>query len=128
MESTKIFIGQFRPTEEENIFTIGFTHYCPFDAEYGLKKTEEELLQEGILINKEDIPKEENREGYRSELFYDKKNNKLVYKYFEVQEEDLLHPESLEQKETRELKQKMEEQEQAILELASMITGGNTNA
>lgn len=124
MEPNKIFISQFRPTEDENIFTIGFTHYCPFDEKHGLKKAEEELLQEGILINKEDVPEAENREGYKAELFYDKRNNKLMYKYFEIKEDDSLHHESLEQKEFRELKQKMEEQEQAILELTSMVMGG----
>ncbi|GAA0115751.1 hypothetical protein [Clostridium senegalense] len=92
MEPNKIFISQFRPTEDENIFTIGFTHYCPFDEKHGLN--------------------------------YDKRNNKLMYKYFEIKEDDLLHHESLEQKEFRELKQKMEEQEQAILELTSMVMGG----
>ncbi|WP_010292184.1 hypothetical protein [Clostridium senegalense] len=128
MNSNKIFISQFKSTDEENIFIIGFTHYCPFHEEDGLNKTEEELLQEGVLINKEDVPEPENREGYRAELLYDKRNNNLVYKYFEINEKDLLHPESVEQKEIRELRQKIEEQEQAILELTSMITGGNANA
>lgn len=57
-------------------------HYMPFDEKYGLGKTEEELLQDGILV--EDIPEPEQISGKTpvlkyngAELYYDYESRPL---------------------------------------------------
>lgn len=59
---------------------VVMSHHKPFDVEYGLGKTKEELLETGYLV--EEIPTFEEREGYRQTLFYD--GNEFYVEYTEV--------------------------------------------
>lgn len=56
-------------------------HFMPFDEKYGLGKTEEELQQEGILV--EFIPEPEIVVGKSARLRYDGTN--LVYEYTDIE-------------------------------------------
>lgn len=55
-------------------------HFMAFDEVNGLHKTEEELLQEGYLVDS--IPALEEQEGKRAILKYDGTN--LYYEYVDV--------------------------------------------
>lgn len=57
-------------------------HYQPFDPVYGLGKTEEELLKEGILVDS--VPEPEYIEGKASVLKYDQAEGKLYYEYEDI--------------------------------------------
>lgn len=59
---------------------VGLIHYQPFDSEKGLRKTEEELLQAGILV--EALPEPEQIIGKSAALRYDGTN--LYYEYVDV--------------------------------------------
>lgn len=60
--------------------SVGYVHYMPFDENYGLQKTREELEQSGILVElpSEELPKVE---GMKCELFYNATTNELFYDY-----------------------------------------------
>jgi hypothetical protein len=90
-------------------------HYQPFDPVYGLGKSEEELLQEGILV--ESVPEPEFIEGKVPVLKYDPTNKELYYEYEDVPptKEELL------EKEIEQLKQQLQLTQQALDEL---ILGG----
>lgn len=118
-----IYLSDFINTEDINIVKPCFVHYCPFDKLNGLNKTKEELEKDGILVDF--IPEIKHKDGYFNELHYDKISKQLFYKEFE--KEESINELTEEQKKIKELENKMKEQEQAILELTSMITGGNTN-
>lgn len=53
-------------------------HYMPFDKEYGLGKTKEELESEGVLMSS--IPEPENRQGKSAILKYSQASG-LYYEY-----------------------------------------------
>lgn len=80
---------------------INVIHYMPFDDKYGLGKTEEELLQEGILINS--IPEPEQVEGKVPILKYN--GTDLYYEYVDAPVDEMTA-----------LKNKIESQEQALAE------------
>ena len=61
---------------------IELIHYMPFDKEHGFGKTEQELLQEGHLVD--EIPEPENREGYIAKPCWDDINKKIYYEYIEA--------------------------------------------
>ena len=61
---------------------VTFVHYMPFDEKEGLNKTEEELLEEGVLI--ESIPNPEQVEGKGSEMKYDPESKSVYYEYFDL--------------------------------------------
>jgi hypothetical protein len=90
-------------------------HYQPFDPVYGLGKSKEELLQEGILV--ESIPQPEFIEGKVPILKYNKDTNTLYYEYEDVPptKEELL------EKEIEQLKQQLQLTQRALDEL---ILGG----
>jgi hypothetical protein len=90
-------------------------HYQPFDPVYGLKKSEEELRQEGILV--EIIPQPEFIEGKVPILKYNQTNNTLYYEYEDIPptKEELL------EKEIEQLRQQLQLTQQALDEL---ILGG----
>ena len=62
---------------------VVFTHFMPFDETYGLKKTEEELLQEGYLID--EIPEPEQQEGKIAEAHYTPEKG-YYYEYVDAPE------------------------------------------
>ncbi|WP_432408570.1 hypothetical protein [Wukongibacter sp. M2B1] len=66
---------------------VTFQHNMPFDAKHGLRKTQEQLEQEGILVNS--IPEPEQIEGKQAVLYYDETQG-LYYQYEDIKlKEDL---------------------------------------
>lgn len=63
---------------EQKNGTVTLTHYMPFDKTFGLGKTEEELLQTGILV--ESIPTPVEVTG-KSPILRIDGNNNLFYDY-----------------------------------------------
>ncbi len=55
---------------------VGFIHNFPFDKEYGLNKTQEELERIGVLI--ESLPIEE---GEVNGIYVDKNTKVVTYTY-----------------------------------------------
>lgn len=86
-------------------------HYQPFDPVYGLGKSEEELLQEGILV--ESIPDPEFIEGKLPVLKYNQTNNILYYEYEDIPPTK----EALLEKEIEQLKQQLQLTQQALDDL-----------
>lgn len=68
-----IFIG----LKNNDITTI---HHMPFDTRYGLGKTEEELQQEGLLV--EELPQAEEMPGKHAVLKYN--GTEIYYEYEDV--------------------------------------------
>lgn len=60
---------------------VVFTHFMPFDEKYGMKKTEEELLKEGYLID--EIPEPEQQEGKIAEAHYTPEKG-YYYEYVDI--------------------------------------------
>ena len=73
---SKIFIKY----DKNNVVT--YTHYKPFDSVYGLGKTEEELLKEGVLVDSYDEPN--HVEGKVVTTKYDKDNNNVYFEYIDT--------------------------------------------
>lgn len=116
--------------EDEKGLRIGYIHNMPFHPVYGLKKSEEELREEGILLD--DIPKPERVEGKIPVPYYNPETNTVYYEYVDRPLTPEEKAEQLEQAmiETSillaELEQKERLNEQAILELSMLLAeGGN---
>lgn len=62
---------------------VVYTHFMPFDEKDGLKKTEEELLQEGYLID--EIPEPDRQEGKIAEAHYTPEQG-YYYEYVDAPE------------------------------------------
>lgn len=76
-----IYAGEMKKVSE-GVYRVGLVHYMPFDEVNGLGKTQEQLQQEGILV--EALPEKEDREGYEAELMYN--GTSLYYEYVLNQE------------------------------------------
>lgn len=96
----------------ENGELTGYINYQPFHEKYGLGKTQEELLQSGILVDS--VPKPEQIEGKVPVLKYDGTN--LYYEYQDAPIDEMTA-----------LKRQVAEQEQAIMELTALLSGGGVN-
>jgi hypothetical protein len=83
---------------------VEYIHYMPFDSVNGMKKTEEELLQEGMLLDVS-IPEETVQAGKQALLHYNDTNS-FYYTYVD---RPLTPEEELEQ-----LKQQVVAQQSAI--------------
>lgn len=79
--SRKIYISDLREMVGDEIYRIGMIHYSPFHVDYGLGKSEEELLKTGYLVD--DIEAPNYKDGKRYELLFNKKENKIFYSYYE---------------------------------------------
>lgn len=97
---------------QDNKYSIGYTHHKPFDEVYGLNKSKEELLKDGVLI--ESIPSEEYKEGFYSELFYNPIENTCFYEYNKI-------PEKPKELTIEDLKSQLDAQDLAIAELTALI-------
>ncbi|PER25444.1 hypothetical protein [Bacillus cereus] len=73
-----IFI-KFKSKEDT---TIEFIHHAPYDPIYGLDKTEEELMEEGLLM--EELPVPELQPGKYGVLYYTDERG-LYYEYVDVE-------------------------------------------
>ena len=93
---------------------IGMTCYKPFDKKDGLGKTREELEQTGLVV--EALPTPETIDGKVANLKYNPTNKSLYFEYVDI----LPTPKT----EMELLQEKVALQEQSILELSMMVTGG----
>ncbi len=89
-------------------------HNCPMHPIWGLGKTEDELLKEGYFIDH--IPPADTLEGKCAVMMYNAETNNLYYEYIDA----LPTPKT----EIELLQEKVALQEQSILELSMMVTGG----
>ena len=97
-------------------YSVGYIHYMPFDSVNGLKKTQEELLEEGKLV---ELPsKLAEVEGKIQVMYYNPITNLCFWEYEDA-------PIS-EKTDIELLKIQVENSNQAITEL-SMIVGGMFN-
>ncbi|MGG7163799.1 hypothetical protein [Clostridium ihumii] len=109
-----IFLGDLQETQESNILKPCFIHYCPFDKDNGLNKTEKELKEDGILI--EYLPEAENKEGFYSEIRVNKETKEVFYIYNKIKKEgDLLTAEQLK---IKNLENRIELMQKALDELS----------
>lgn len=97
---TKISEGKYRPQ---------YINYVPFHEKHGLGKTQEELEQEGILVD--GIPEPQQIEGKSAILYCNPDTKELWYEYEDIP----LTPEEEQQK-------KIESLEQSIAELTMAMT------
>lgn len=109
-----IFLGSIEKITETK-YSIGFVHYMPFDNVHGLIKTEEELLQEGQLV---ELPQEpQPQEGKMPVMYYNPVEN---IAYYEMED---IPP----QPKTREelLQEQVDQLALTVLQLQSQIGGTN---
>jgi hypothetical protein len=93
---------------------VEFIHYKPFDPTYGLKKTQEELEQEGFFV--ESIP-EPNEEGRKIGILHANKETKELW--YEYVDRPLTPEEKLQliEQENQDLKNRIDLMQQALDEL-----------
>lgn len=58
---------------------VNYTHYMPFDEKHGLGKTQEQLEQEGILVDS--IPEPQQTEGKLAILYCNPDTKETYYEY-----------------------------------------------
>lgn len=61
---------------------ITYIHSCPFDPVNGLKKSRDELLKEGFLV--EDFPEPKLMEGKRAIPYYNIYTKEVTYEYVAI--------------------------------------------
>lgn len=98
---------------------VSYRHNKPFDSVYGLNKTEEELLKSGFLIDS--APEPERIEGKSPVLKYN--GTEIYYEYVDAPVDEMTALKN----QLAEQSQKIAEQEQAIMELTTLLAGGTTN-
>ncbi|MHB9937899.1 hypothetical protein CF098_07700 [Clostridium sporogenes] len=83
-----IYLGNLKKIEQ-NKYMIGHIHYMPFDEINGLRKTKEELEQEGVLI--ENIPEPKYIESTQAIMYWNPVDKQVFYEYEDVpkSEEDI---------------------------------------
>jgi hypothetical protein len=86
----------------------------PFDTKHGLGKTEEELLQDGFLV--EDIPKPEQIEGKSATTYYTTEQG-FWFEYADI-------PKTPEQIQAEKIDQLNTDMNSAIMELTMLIAMG----
>lgn len=91
---------------------VNFQHFMPFDEVNGLHKTQEELLQDGYLVDS--IPDPEQINDKVPILKYN--GTSLYYEYQDAPIDEITA-----------LKRQVVEQEQAIMELTALLSGGGVN-
>jgi hypothetical protein len=75
------FLGFLEKVTDEK-YKIGMIHNMPFDQIHGLRKTQEELETEGILV--ENIPPEQIQDNTVSTLYYNPLTKQAWYEYNKV--------------------------------------------
>lgn len=103
----------FLKTENERVI---YSHYMPMHGKHGLGKTEEELLEEGILV--ESVPDPVDTPG-KSPVLYCSDEGVMWYTY-----EDILVPEDIIKNDIETLRQEDLNNKEAIAELYVMAMGG----
>ena len=102
-----IFIKEFTKITDEK-YIIGYIHNMPFDATNGLNRTEEQLLQEGKLVEVDTKPVA--AEGKEPVMYYNPNTNRCFWELVDI-------PKSIEQN----AQEQIEELKQSIAELTVMI-------
>ena len=105
-----MYLGDLRYVDEDK-HSVGMIHYMPFDEENGLGKTEEELLQEGLLI--EELPKLENIPNKAPILFCNPQTKEVWYEYVVIPESD----DDKKNRELNEIKQQLQDLQIALAEI-----------
>lgn len=84
-----IFLGEMQKIDSAK-YSVSLIHSQPFDAKNGLGKTQEQLEQEGILV--EGIPELIQTDGKQAMLYYNPATKELWYEYDDIPktEEELL--------------------------------------
>ncbi|MNO20859.1 hypothetical protein D3C76_106180 [compost metagenome] len=115
-----VYLSNFQDTTVANIKDVLYQHFEPFHPVYGLHKTMDELLEAGLLIEKESFSLPEEN-GQISHLNLNTTTGELFYTYTERE----LTPEERLMSEVAaledELKKSDIENKQAIAELTMMI-------
>ncbi|WP_207653319.1 hypothetical protein [Clostridium cochlearium] len=86
-----------------NCNQVNYTHYMPFHEKHGLGKTQEQLEQEGILVDS--IPEPKQIEGKAPILYCNPETKELWYEYEDIPPT----PEDLQQEKIQALEQSMAE-------------------
>lgn len=112
-------------------YSIGFIHYMPFDAINGLGKTQEQLEQEGILI--ESVPQSQVIEGKTSIMYVNPVDKLIFYEYEDIpkSKEDLqqeLNAKLLKDSASMQIELNSQKQLNADLLLKIAKLGGGINA
>ncbi len=91
----------------EGKYRVGLIHNMPFDPVHGLRKSEEELRQIGVLV--EDLPQPEIKEGKIAVLYCNPATQEVWYEY----EDEPITPEKV-----------MQGKIDVILQVLANIVGG----
>jgi hypothetical protein len=108
----KKFIGELRSIGNGD-YEVGLIHYMPFDKEHGMGKTEEELLQIGVLVD--EIPYPTPQEGKGHKLIYNENTGTVRIEYFDIQKP--LDKQQLMENELQQLKERQALIQQALDDL-----------
>lgn len=80
---SKVFLGNFEKVNDTK-WIVGLVHYCPFDTEAGLGKTETQLNQVGLLVEQSVIPEPIMQINKKARLLYNSISSSLYYEYTDV--------------------------------------------
>ncbi|SFA69984.1 hypothetical protein [Clostridium frigidicarnis] len=80
-----IFLAQLKPINSKNSI-VGYIHYDPFNDEYGLNESVDNLKKEGIIIDS--IPKPSLIKNKVPELHVNPETNEVWYEYSEIPKSD----------------------------------------
>ncbi len=73
-----VFLGNLKKINDQK-YEVQFKHYMPMHPTYGLGKTEEQLEQEGVLIDT--LLRPEEIEGKIPKLYWNPVNQETFYEY-----------------------------------------------
>lgn len=94
---------------------VNYIHYMPFDGKHGLGKTQEQLEQEGVLVDS--IPEPQIIEGKNPIMYYSKEKG-IFYEYEDIPKSK----EELQSEEIKNLKQQLAQCQQSITELTALAS------
>ncbi|NFA59448.1 hypothetical protein K8O96_12195 [Clostridium sporogenes] len=106
-----------RITDEK--YQVMSIHFIPFDPEYGLEKTKEELEANGGIFVTE-IPKSERINGKYPIRYWNPKTQKIFYEYEDVPE----HEEEIQEGRIEKLEKENKELENQLLLAENKNLGG----
>ncbi|AKA69826.1 hypothetical protein [Clostridium scatologenes] len=77
-----IFLGNLTKISDTK-YSVGYTHYKPLDEINGLKKSKEQLEQEGILVDS--ILEPQQIEGKQAVMYWNPVDKVIFYEYEDIQ-------------------------------------------
>ncbi|WP_242955175.1 hypothetical protein [Clostridium sporogenes] len=122
-ENLILLESMIRITDEK--YQVMSIHFMPFDPEYGLEKTKEELEANGGIFVTE-IPNPERIEGKYPTLYWNPKTKKLFYEYEDnvEGEEDIPKIEETQDERIEKLEKENKELENQLLLAENKNLGG----